>query len=134
MINNYEKLKIIQSEKITEIHKQYCSPSKLIGENKNSVIHSYFDNRIGIFKCKKYNCLKLFHKDKPYSAGQTYLIRQFNSCCSNFFIYVPASCCMWDVPDAPYIKELGSLQASTMQCSPVLCCGQFHNLSQSFYS
>lgn len=56
-------------------------------------IRSYFDNRVGIFQCKKRGCLtcqSVPHGQSNFSTsnGQNFNIRQFLTCSSEFVIYL----------------------------------------------
>lgn len=73
--------------------KNVIAPSKLKTHCRThtSDIPSYFNNRTGIFQCKRWclTCQFIYHRKQSLSdKGQVFTFRQFITCSSVFVIYV----------------------------------------------
>lgn len=75
--------------------KNIIAPSKLKHTRTEKImdIRSYFDDRAGIFQCKKRGCLTcqfIEHGQSSFSdrSGHVYDIRQFITCSTEYVIYV----------------------------------------------
>lgn len=75
--------------------KNLLAPRKILNKSTRSPldIRSYFDDRKGIFQCKKKGCLTcqfIVHGSKIITTnlGKNYGIRQFITCSTDFVIYV----------------------------------------------
>lgn len=108
--------------KRTRTMKNIVAPSKLksLRAGRTMDIRSYFDNRTGIFQCKKKGCLScqfIQHGQPTFSdrAGNIYNIKQFitfSASLRSTYSNVLASICTWDAQFTPYGSMWGNIDTS----------------------